>query len=119
RIDHKLPVGRPRDLDAAIDVVLPWRRHAPLRLAHLPRLWQEIERGAVAQRRGTLPARLQQLAAARLEALMNLLEEVHRGGAQHLLPASFIDAVQSDLVHAHSERKITARRLTPGSSSPR
>ena len=85
RVDHHLPVDRARDLDPA---VLDLRRHgldAPVALADVPRLGQEVRQLTVAQPlRAGLPRR-EQLPAPRAELALQAGQERARVFGEDLL----------------------------------
>ena len=67
RVDHHLPVDRAGDLDAAVLQLGRDRRDAPVALADLLRLGEEVGQLAVAQPLRPLVPRVEQLAAPRAE----------------------------------------------------
>jgi hypothetical protein len=75
RVDDHLAVDRPGDLDAAVLQVGRCGGHAPVALADLPGAGQEVERLARGDARAALAARVEELAPARLEALVQPGEE--------------------------------------------
>ena len=83
RVDDHLAVDRAGDLDAAVLQVGRRGGHAPVALADLPRLGQEVERLAGGDARAALGARVEQLAPARLEALVQPAEEGERLVGEH------------------------------------
>ena len=67
RVDDHLPVGRPGDLDAAIEQVLGQRGHGPVAGAHVGRLGQEVRPLAGVEPGLALAAAREQLLHARAE----------------------------------------------------
>jgi hypothetical protein len=109
RVDDHLAIDGPGDLDAAIAVVGGRRGDLPVASADVDRLGREAERLAVGDPRAALRAGVEQLAPARLEALVQRAEEGQslvgenaggRGGGEHvdghgLLP--WIEAASSSI----------------------
>ena len=76
RVDHHLPVDRAGDLDAAVLQLGRDRRDAPVALADVLRLGQEVGQLAVAQPLRPLVPRVEQLAPPRAEPALELGEEL-------------------------------------------
>ncbi len=85
RVDHHLRLGRAGDLDAPVVEVRRRGGDAPVGVAALDRVRQEVRRLAGVQ--ALLPPRavLEQLHALGIEGPMQLRHEVERLGRQHLL----------------------------------
>jgi hypothetical protein len=64
RVDDHLAIGRPRDLDATVLQIRRDRRHAPLRVANLLRVRQEVRQLARIDQALAFLARREQLAHA-------------------------------------------------------
>ena len=88
RVDHHLPVDRAGDLDAAVLQLGRDRRDAPVALADLLRLGEEVGQLAVAQPLRPLVPRVEQLAPPRAEPALELGEEVDRVGGEDALALS-------------------------------
>ena len=78
RVDHHLPVDRPRDLDPAVLDLVRHGLDPPVALADVVRLRQEVGQLAVAQALGALLAFGEQLATPRAEPPLQLGEELDR-----------------------------------------
>ena len=85
RVDHHLRLGRAGDLDAPVVEVRRRRGDAPIRVAALDRVRQEVRRLAGVEPRLPPRAVRQQSLALGIEGPMELRHEVERLGGQHLL----------------------------------
>ena len=84
RVDHHLPVDRAGDLDAALAQVRRRLGHAPVAVADLARLGQEVGQLAGASRCPALGARGEQLAPPRAELALQQGDELERFGREDL-----------------------------------
>ena len=75
RVDHHLPVDRPRDLDAPVGDLLGRRRHAPGARADLGRPGQEVWELAAVESLEPLLTPRQQLDPTRAERALQVVEE--------------------------------------------
>src|SRR5882672_6524971 len=83
RVDHHLAIGRPRDLDAAIEHILRLRRDGPVAGAHLRRLGKKIGQFAGVELALTCGAVGEQTLAARFESAVQLGDEAQGGRRQY------------------------------------
>ncbi len=96
RVDHHLAVDRARDLDAAVGDLVGERRDAPVALAHLGRLRQEVRQLAGVQAAEPLCPPREQLLAAGAELALQRRQELDGrvgedvGGVGHVVRVSRI-----------------------------
>ena len=119
RVDDHLAVDRPGDLDAPVLQVGGHGRDAPVALAHLARLRQEVGQLAGVEARLALGARGEELAASRVEAAVELGDERERVRAQDLLVAPVqgrakLQAGDLRAPRAHASRGRGRGRRDPG-----
>jgi hypothetical protein len=103
-VDHHLPVGRAGDLDAPVLQCGRRRRHAPVGLAQLAGLGEEVRQLAGVPAGHPVGASGHQLAPARVELAVQAGHELERVGAQDLGHALGLDAPLDGDAHRCSPR---------------